>query len=248
MGDAGRPLLGGRTSIRPPAAAEREFEARTTGRGPVSVMAALPDAITAGPIELRRWQPGDLPAVLDAVSASLAELRVWMPWARDPVTAESYADVLENFHATFDAGTEFVFGMFETSGPAVVGGCGLHFRQGPGVGEIGYWVRTDRHRRGFATAASPHHGFLPTSRPHRTDPHHDGHRERPERRRSRTPRLQAPDGGGHRRPGARPHRARPSMDDLPSGLAIARDRSEVTVGRRSRSLLLRVTSTLGDDV
>ena len=121
--------------------------------GPVSVIASLPDTISAGPIELRRWQPGDLPAVLDAVSASLPELRAWMPWARDPVIADSYADLLKNSHAAFDAGTEFAFGMVETSGLAVVGACGLHFRQGPGIGDIGYWVRTDRHRRGLATAA-----------------------------------------------------------------------------------------------
>jgi len=117
-------------------------------------MALLPNVISAGPIELRRWRPGDLAAVLDAVSASLAELRVWMPWARGPVTAEVYRDVLKSFDVSFDAGTEFVFGMFEVPGGAVVGGCGLHFRQGPGVGEIGYWVRSDRHRRGYATAAA----------------------------------------------------------------------------------------------
>lgn len=116
-------------------------------------MASLPDAISAGSVELRRWRLGDLSAVLDAVSASLAELRVWMAWARDPVTADLYTDVFKSFDVSFDAGTEFVFGMFETSGGAVVGGCGLHFRQGPGIGEIGYWVRTDRHRRGYATAA-----------------------------------------------------------------------------------------------
>ncbi len=130
-----------------------EFEARTARRGPGSVMASLPSTIGAGPIELRRWQPGDLSALVDAVSASLAELRVWMPWARDPVTTDSYEEVLKNFDAAFDAGTEFVFGIFETSGSAVVGGCGLHCGQGPGIGEIGYWVRTDRYRRGFATAA-----------------------------------------------------------------------------------------------
>lgn len=121
-----------------------------TGRHSVPI-ALLPDLIHAGPIDLRRWQPSDLQAVMSAVSSSLAELRVWMPWAQEPVTTARYAEVLRNFHTAFDAGTEFIFGMFE--GEAVVGGCGLHFRQGPGVADIGYWVRTDRHRQGFATAA-----------------------------------------------------------------------------------------------
>lgn len=116
-------------------------------------MAALPDAIPAGPVDLRRWQPDDAGAVLAAVSVSLAQLRLWMPWAQEAVTVESYTDVLKDFHAAFDAGTEFGYGMFDRSNPEVVGACGLHFRGRPGVGEIGYWVRTDRHRRGYAMAA-----------------------------------------------------------------------------------------------
>lgn len=79
-----------------------------------------------------------------------------MPWAHEPATTEVYAPVLARFDAAFDAGTEFVFGMFERSpsGVVVVGGCGLHLRGGPGVVEVGYWVRTDRHRLGYATAAA----------------------------------------------------------------------------------------------
>jgi len=92
--------------------------------------------------------------VVDAVTASLPELRVWMPWAIQSPTTDVYSDVLKGFDAAFDAGTEFVFGMFEVPGSVVVGGCGLHFRHGLGVAEIGYWVRTDRHRRGYATSAA----------------------------------------------------------------------------------------------
>jgi RimJ/RimL family protein N-acetyltransferase len=117
-------------------------------------MARLPDVICAGPIELRRWQPTDVDALVAALSASLPELQLWMPWARDPITIEAYAEIVERFHADFDAGAQFVYGMFPSGGADVVGGCGLHFRLGPRVVEIGYWVRTDHHRRGYATAAA----------------------------------------------------------------------------------------------
>jgi RimJ/RimL family protein N-acetyltransferase len=36
---------------------------------------------------------------------------------------------------------------------SVVGGCGLHRRRAECL-EIGYWVGSDRHRRGYATAAA----------------------------------------------------------------------------------------------
>ena len=35
-----------------------------------------------------------------------------------------------------------------------MGGFGLHDRRGPGILEIGYWVRSDRTGRGYATAAA----------------------------------------------------------------------------------------------
>lgn len=117
-------------------------------------MARLPDTIAAGPAELRRWRPHHVAALVEAVRASLPGLRAWMPWAGDPVTVDAYAAVLRSFEAGFDAGTEFVFGLFEPGQVAVVGGAGVHFRHGPGVAEIGYWVRTDRWRRGYATAAA----------------------------------------------------------------------------------------------
>lgn len=94
--------------------------------------------------------------LVEAVTASLPELRRWMAWAHEPATIEVYAPVLAAFDAAFDAGTELVFGMFESSTPesVVVGGCGLHLGRRPRVAEVGYWVRTDRHRLGYATAAA----------------------------------------------------------------------------------------------
>lgn len=125
---------------------------RPIGKAPLS-MARLPDILQAGPVELRRWRLEHLDVLIDAVTASLPQLNVWMPWATEAPRRDEYATVLSRFEASFDAGTEFVYGMFE-SGSEVVGGCGLHLRGDPVVAEVGYWVRTDRQRRGYATTAA----------------------------------------------------------------------------------------------
>lgn len=116
-------------------------------------MARLPHMLEAPPVQLRRWRLQHVAALIDAVNASRPELAPWMPWAKEAPTPEEYATVLARFDEAFDAGTELVFGIFEPK-VGVAGGCGLHYRGEPEVAEIGYWVRTECHRRGYATAAA----------------------------------------------------------------------------------------------
>jgi RimJ/RimL family protein N-acetyltransferase len=101
---------------------------------------------------LRRWRMSDVDAAVAAVERSLPELRRWMPWAMEPPTRESLGAFLERAGAEAGSDVEMGFGLFEPDGE-LVGGFGLHARRGPGVLEIGYWVRTDRTGRGYATAA-----------------------------------------------------------------------------------------------
>lgn len=83
------------------------------------------------------------------------ELRQWMPWARDVPTAAEQRRALEEFHRQFEASIEFVFGIFETDDfSTLVGVAGLHLNREPAPAEIGYWVRSDRTGRGYATAAT----------------------------------------------------------------------------------------------
>ena len=117
-------------------------------------VARLPPLLAAGPIELRRWRPGDIDNLLVAVASSLTELSVWMPWAQELPSREAELNVLLAFDESFEAGSDFGDGMDEPPSGSVVGGCGLHLRHGPNIAEVGYWVRTDRHRRGYATAAA----------------------------------------------------------------------------------------------
>ena len=98
---------------------------------------------------LRRWRLADAGPLLAAVEASLPELRRFMPWAMEPPMPASVGAFLE----TAVSGAYLGFGLFDAGGE-LVGAFGLHDRRGPGILEIGYWVRSDRTGRGYATAAA----------------------------------------------------------------------------------------------
>jgi RimJ/RimL family protein N-acetyltransferase len=117
-------------------------------------VALLPDLLPAGPIELRRWHPARLDQVMAAVAVSLPELQRWMPWARTMPSAEAELEALRAGEASFEADREWGYLLHEVASGEVVGGAGLHPRVGPGGIEIGYWVRSDRTGRGYATAAT----------------------------------------------------------------------------------------------
>jgi RimJ/RimL family protein N-acetyltransferase len=117
-------------------------------------MAAMPDVIEAHPLILSRWRAEDVDDVLSAVQASFHELRQWMDWAQTMPSRDEQREVLATGHDGFDAGTDFGYVLRESSSGELVGGAGAHRRIGPGAVEIGYWVRSDRHNRGYATTAA----------------------------------------------------------------------------------------------
>ncbi len=117
-------------------------------------MALLPDVLPAGVIELRRWRTTYLEEVMAAVAASFTELQRWMPWAQTMPSAVEQRAVLEAAELAFDADREWRYLLFERASGNLVGAAGLHRRIGPGGLEIGYWVRSDRIGRGYATAAA----------------------------------------------------------------------------------------------
>lgn len=105
-----------------------------------------PEEITAGPILLRRWRPEDAPALHLAILDSFDHLQPWMHWAAERPSLEQTREVIER------PGQDFTYGMFSEG--EVAGGCGLHWRRGPNVLEIGYWVAARHARKGYARAAA----------------------------------------------------------------------------------------------
>jgi RimJ/RimL family protein N-acetyltransferase len=75
-----------------------------------------------------------------------------MDWVqREPEPVDEWVGRLRRFRARFDLGEDFIYGIFDRDETEVVGGTGLHARVGPDAFEIGYWIRANRGRQGFAT-------------------------------------------------------------------------------------------------
>ena len=95
--------------------------------------------------------PEHVPAMWAATERSLAELRPWMPWARQASEANS-----RGFAARaaddWAAGRDYVFAVMLNG--EYIGGCGLHSYRLEGIGELGYWIRTDQAGKGYTTEAA----------------------------------------------------------------------------------------------
>ncbi len=104
-----------------------------------------------GGVVLRAPDPIDASAATQAITASLDHLRPFMEWASKPPAVDQQALRLAVGREAFDAGGDANYLIF--GGDEVIGGIGLHRRQGPGVLEIGYWLRPDREGGGVISAA-----------------------------------------------------------------------------------------------
>lgn len=104
---------------------------------------------------MRWWTPRDAPAVNAAIADSIDHLRPWLPWAaNEPRSVEETRRTLRRFRGRCEAGEDLVYGLFDPATGAVLGGVGLHGRNGAGAGEIGYWVHVSHVGRGLATEAA----------------------------------------------------------------------------------------------
>jgi RimJ/RimL family protein N-acetyltransferase len=117
-------------------------------------MVQLPDRLSAGDLELRRARVDMCDELLYAATASYPELRPWMTWAAQPLTREGILFYLEGAESRFEDGRDRVYVLVETDTGEVVGTSALHSKGDPRCLEIGYWVRTDRTKRGYASSAA----------------------------------------------------------------------------------------------
>lgn len=92
--------------------------------------------------------------IVAGMTSSLAELRPWFPWAQGTPSVEDQIVRARESLRAFAAGEDFHFSMVETASGGLVGGLRVNPSRGPSTAEIGYYVHTDRHRRGFASAAT----------------------------------------------------------------------------------------------
>jgi RimJ/RimL family protein N-acetyltransferase len=111
----------------------------------------FPSEILTPRTRLRAWQPGDAPALKVALDENKHHLLPWIPWATGLDTPlEEIEQRVAGFVADFEAGRNWIYGIFDRDGGQVLGGTGLHNRIGEGGLEIGYWIDHRHLNRGLA--------------------------------------------------------------------------------------------------
>jgi RimJ/RimL family protein N-acetyltransferase len=117
-------------------------------------VALLPDVVSTGPVELRRWRRAVVDFLMPAISTSFPELRRWMVWAQTMPTPEDLLSVMKAGEVAFDADDGWDYTVHDIAGGSLVGGAGLHRVSTRDILDIGYWTRSDRTGMGYATAAA----------------------------------------------------------------------------------------------
>jgi RimJ/RimL family protein N-acetyltransferase len=117
-------------------------------------MAALPEVLATGSVQLRRWSASFTEGMVIAIEESFAELEQWMDWAQEVPTIDGLRAVLRQGELDFQADRSWDYTIFDAESDEVMGGVGLHRAEDPGTFEISYWVRTSQTRRGVATLAA----------------------------------------------------------------------------------------------
>jgi len=104
---------------------------------------------------LRCWNPLDANLLKSAIDSNQDYLRPWIPWITATIEPlEVRVAWIRKVRAQFDLDQEYVYGVFDTAEMEVIGGTGLHTRQGKHGLEIGYWIQQKHEGQGFATEVS----------------------------------------------------------------------------------------------
>ena len=104
---------------------------------------------------IRPYQPDDVPLLYEAVRESINELAPWLPWCHPDYALEESRGWIETRAEAWARGTEYDFAMIDPAHGRLLGGCGINtLNRANRFANLGYWVRTNRTRRGVATAAA----------------------------------------------------------------------------------------------
>jgi RimJ/RimL family protein N-acetyltransferase len=107
-------------------------------------------ALTDGAVVLDRMRVADVPAIVDAIDD---EILRWLPLPTAYRRADALA-FLEWQRDCAELGVALNFAVRQAVGGRLLGSAGLHFRGGPGVAEIGYWIAPGARGQGLATGAA----------------------------------------------------------------------------------------------
>ena len=102
-------------------------------------------------LRLEALGPEHVPKLWQAIEPSLPTLKRWMPWAQQ-ATEESTRAFAERSERDWENGTDYAFAVMR--GDDHLGGVGLHFDRLDGIGQLGYWIRSDEAGKGYTPEAA----------------------------------------------------------------------------------------------
>jgi RimJ/RimL family protein N-acetyltransferase len=107
--------------------------------------------LTDGVVTLRRWEIGDVPALVDAIDGD-PEISSFLELIPQPYGAAEGRMWVDATTVMWRDGSASPFAVLADD--AVVGGAGINWiERGDAVGDIGYWLRRDARGRGYTTRA-----------------------------------------------------------------------------------------------
>ena len=111
--------------------------------------------LTDGVVTLRPYEFGDENNLLNAVRESLPELAPWMSWANEKYTMAVALNFVSQTRIHWSNGSLYAYAITDPQTGEILGGCSLsHIHPVYHFCNLGYWVRTSRHRAGIAGRAA----------------------------------------------------------------------------------------------
>jgi RimJ/RimL family protein N-acetyltransferase len=107
--------------------------------------------LTDGVVSLRRWEMGDVPALVDAIDGD-PEISNYLELIPQPYRENEARLWVDAAAVMWTDGSASPFAALAEG--RVVGGAGVNWiDRGDAVGDIGYWLRQDARGRGYTTRA-----------------------------------------------------------------------------------------------
>jgi RimJ/RimL family protein N-acetyltransferase len=107
--------------------------------------------LTDGVVALRRWEIGDVPALVDAIDGD-PEITSFLELIPQPYGEDEARMWVEAAAVMWRDQSASPFAVL--AGDGVVGGAGINWiDRGDSVGDIGYWLQRDARGRGYTTRA-----------------------------------------------------------------------------------------------
>lgn len=108
-----------------------------------------------GIVTIRPVRVDDADAIFEAASSSQADIYPWMSWCHPEYTRAESLEWLVMKEEDLRNGDEFVMALIENATGRMLGTVGINMiNKMHRYANLGYWVRSDATRRGYATAAT----------------------------------------------------------------------------------------------